>query len=45
MQKASITVSKHFVINTLSEGVFAAIAEDGGSAIKGLERIKPAGCR
>jgi len=33
MRKTSVTESKPFILHSLAEGVFAAIAEDGGSAI------------
>jgi cyclase len=33
MIKTTYTGSKHFVLHLLAEGIFAAIAEDGGSAI------------
>jgi glyoxylase-like metal-dependent hydrolase (beta-lactamase superfamily II) len=33
MHKISYTGSKHFVLHSIAEGIFAAIAEDGGSAI------------
>ena len=33
MQKAIYSESKHFVLHSLADGIFAAIAEDGGSAI------------
>jgi cyclase len=33
MRKNLITRSKHFVLHQLAEGIFAAVAEDGGSAI------------
>ena len=33
MQKTINSVSKHFILHTLADGIFAAIAQDGGSAI------------
>ena len=33
MQKNLRSESKHFVLHSLAEGIFAALAENGGSAI------------
>ena len=33
MQKTTNSVSKHFILHALAHGIFAAIAQDGGSAI------------